>query len=121
MNEKLPIPTGYRVLVKPLPPKEQTTAGGIVIPQEVQDADAYLQPVAQVIAFGPEAFKDQKMFPSGAWCQPGDLVFINHHGGHKLEVKNSADGQTFERYKIVNDQDILALVPDPSIIRTYTN
>ena len=120
-SPNLPQPTGYRVLVKPLAPKNKTTDGGIIIPSEAQDADAYMQPVAEVISLGPDAFKDAKMFPGGAWCQPGDHVFINYRGGINVEIKEDVLDKQFSRYKLVNDQDILALVPNPGAVRTYTN
>lgn len=119
--ENLPIPTGYRVLVKPLEPKEQTTDAGIVIPGAAQEADSYMQPVAEVIALGPAAYKDTKQFPEGPWCQPGDYVLINYHEGQKVELREAPDSKKFVRYKIINDQDVRARIPDPSAVRTYTN
>ena len=73
--EKLPNPTGYRILILPFTQKS-VTKGGIHL------ADSYLEKerlgtnVGFVVSLGPDAYKDKNKFPNGAWCQERDWIIF---------------------------------------------
>lgn len=55
--DRLPQPTGWRVLVMPYQGKA-VTSGGLHIPDEVRDREALATVVAYVLKVGPLAYKD---------------------------------------------------------------
>lgn len=59
--ERLPQPTGWRVLVMPYQGASKTQ-GGIYIPDEVRDREAVATVVAYVLKVGPLAYQDPDKF-----------------------------------------------------------
>ena len=59
--ERLPQPTGWRVLVMPYQGATKTQ-GGLHIPDEVRDREAVATVVAYVLKVGPIAYKDPDKF-----------------------------------------------------------
>ena len=55
--ERLPQPTGWRVLVMPYQGKAKT-ASGLYIPDEVRERESVATVVAYVMKLGPLAYKD---------------------------------------------------------------
>jgi len=90
-------PLDDRVVVKPLE-AEETTAGGIVLPDAAQEKPQR----GEVVAVGPGRLLD-----SGERCpvgvEVGDEVLFGKYGGTEIEV----DGQEI---KILRESDILAKV-----------
>ena len=90
-------PLDDRVVVKPME-AEQTTAGGIVLPDSAQEKPQR----GQVIAVGPG-----KLLDSGERAEVsvavGDEVIYGKYGGTEIEV----DG---DDVKILRESDILAKV-----------
>ena len=68
--ERLPQPTGWRVLVMPYQGATKTQ-GGLHIPDEVRDREAVATVVAYVLKIGPLAYKDPDKFGPDAspWCE----------------------------------------------------
>jgi hypothetical protein len=65
--ERLPDPTGWRLLV--LPYKGQgKTKGGIILTDETMQERTYTTVTGLVLKVGPDAYKDEKRFPDGPWC-----------------------------------------------------
>ncbi|MGM0381267.1 MAG: co-chaperone GroES [bacterium] len=90
-------PLGNRVVVKVLEPEEETTAGGIVIPESAQDQPQQ----AEVIAVGPGKHQDGELVEPEV--DEGDTVVFGKYSGSEIEY----DGQ---EYLILNSDDILAIV-----------
>ena len=67
--EKLPNPTGWRILVMPFQVKEKSE-GGIIIAQETLDRARAAVQVGYVLKMGPLCYKDEERYPTGAWCKP---------------------------------------------------
>ena len=59
--ERLPQPTGYRMLIIPYYPSEKTK-GGVYVPDQVRDREALATVVAYVLKVGPLAYKDKDKF-----------------------------------------------------------
>lgn len=86
-------PLGDRVIVKPLP-KEETTKSGIILPDTV-NKEARME--GQLVAIG-SGEKVAKLNLS-----TGQKVVFSEYGGSEIKVEN-------EEYKILNHDDLLAVV-----------
>ena len=108
----LPQPTGYRLLVKMKEAKSRTQ-GGLHIPENVKKLEDTASIVAQVIQMGPEAYSDKDKFPKGPWCKDGDFIVMRSYSGTRVGVSGT-------EYRIINDDMVEAVVPDPEAIeRAY--
>ena len=98
MGKKLNIkPLQDRVVVKPLEEVQQTTAGGIVIPDSAKEKPQ----LGEVVAVGPgKVNEDGKHIPIGV--KVGDRVFHSKYGGTNVKVEG-------EEYIILREDDILAI------------
>lgn len=93
-------PAGHRVLVKP-DPLDTVSKGGIVLVQDKRSEKA--QDTGILVAVGPNAWKG---FDDGQpWAQTGDRVCFAQYGGTLIK-----DGG--EDYRILNDEDITAVLID---------
>ena len=66
IQNELPQPTGWRILVLPFTPKEKTK-GGIIIAQESLDKARIATNCGYVVKMGPMAYGDKEKFPTGPW------------------------------------------------------
>ena len=105
--DRLPKPTGYRMLVIPYYVPEKVN--GIIIPDKTRDRESFASVVAYVVKIGPDAYKDKDKFPSGAWCSEKDWVLMGRYAGNKFKV----DGLEL---RIINDDNIIASILDPKDI-----
>jgi chaperonin GroES len=106
--ERMPAPTGWRILILPYQGK-QKTAGGIFIPSEVQEKSNISTQVGYVLKVGPLAYKDTEKFPSGPWCAEKQWVMFARYAGSRFQI----DGG---EVRILNDDEILATILDPEDI-----
>ena len=105
VGEKLPDTRGWRILIA-LPKIDEKTEGGIVKPVEVLNYETIGSVVGLVLKVGDLAYKDEKKFPTGAWCEPGDYILMRSYSGTRISVK----GQEF---RLINDDTVEAVVEDP--------
>ena len=103
--EKLPNPTGWRILVMPFQVKEETK-GGIIIAQETLDRARAAVQVGYVLKMGPLCYKDEERYPTGAWCKPKDWVIFARYAGSRMQI----DGGEI---RMLNDDEILGTIDDP--------
>lgn len=101
-------PCGYRVMIKPRV-VEDKTKGGIILTLDNKSTKEFSAAVGQVVAMGPDAYTNVQTFPTGAWCAIGDWVMISKFAGHAFKD----DG---EEFRILNDDEIIAVVDDPQAI-----
>ncbi len=80
--------------------KDQTSAGGIIIPQERTDRDQMAYGKATLLACGGNAFQDWL----GYKPMPGDRVMISKYAG----ITREAD--PLDLIRLVNDKEILAVL-----------
>ena len=103
--EKLPNPTGWRILVMPFQVKEETK-GGIIIAQEtLYRARAAVQ-VGYVLKMGPLCYKDKERYPTGPWCAEKDWVIFARYAGSRMEIEGG-------EIRMLNDDEILGTIDDP--------
>ena len=99
---------GFRVLVKKDEVTEETTDGGIVLP----DIDRQLRRVRTntgvVVGVGDVAYKAYSDDYTGErWATVGDRVIWAEHSDKVI-----LDPDTKEIFSVVNDDDIIAVVTD---------
>lgn len=109
--ERMPDPTGWRMLILPYRGKVQTE-GGIYIPEKVLDDGQIQTVVGYVLKQGPLAYKDTEKFPEGPWCQEKDWVIFARYAGSRFRI----DGG---EVRILNDDEILATISDPEDIISF--
>jgi len=92
-------PIEYKVLVLPDEARKKT-AGGVILPDTVNEARQAAEVKATVVEVGGNAFQDFK----GTIPAPGDRVTMNKYAGIETEGK---DGN---KYRLVNDKEIAAII-----------
>ena len=106
--DRLPQPTGYRLLVIPYYPKEKTK-GGVYIPDATRDRESFATVVAYVVKMGPDAYKDADKFPTGAYCSEKEWVLMGRYAGNRFKVEGL-------ELRLINDDNIIAKILDPTDI-----
>ena len=103
--ERMPSPTGWRILVLPYRGKGKTD-GGIYLPDAVVQEQTVSTQVGYVLKVGSLAYKDKEKFPMGSWCEQGDWVMFARYSGSRFKI----DGG---EVRILNDDEILAKIQEP--------
>ena len=103
--EKLPDPTGWRILVMPFQVKEKSE-GGVIIAQETLDRARAAVQVGYVLKMGPLCYKDDDKYPTGPWCKPKDWVIFARYAGSRMGI----DGGEI---RMLNDDEVLGTIGDP--------
>jgi co-chaperonin GroES (HSP10) len=110
-NDKLPSPTGYRILIIPEAPPERSR-GGIEFAESTKQVERLASVVAYVVALGPDAYKDPVKFPEGPWCKPGDYIIFGRYAGSKITMHGD-DSESDLQLRLLNDDEVLAIVDNP--------
>ena len=109
--DRLPDPTGWRILV--LPYKGQgKTKGGIILSDETIEERGYTTVTALVLKVGPDAYRDTERFPNGPWCKKNDWIIFGRYAGSRFGIEGG-------EVRILNDDEIIAVVKDPEDILQY--
>ena len=103
--EKVPNPTGYRITLFPLKLDSKTKSGIHLTDETVQESQLTTN-ICKVLKVGPDAYKDKDKFPTGPWCKEDDWVLITRYAGSRIRI----DGGEL---RIINDDEILAVIDDP--------
>lgn len=120
-------PLGNLVLVQFRQPIAKSSAGRIIVLDEIRDTDRDNETVVKVISVGPLAFHNRdtgELWPEGAWCKPGDIVRVNKYQGNMFkrdfqreDYDEAPDGRQVT--KMVADHARFALVRDLDISAIY--
>jgi co-chaperonin GroES (HSP10) len=106
LDQQLPRPVGYRVLVA-LPEIEKTYADTSVLKTDKEMHHDYIMSImGLVVDMGAGAYQDKERFPDGAWCKEGDYVMFRANSGTRFKVAG-------KEYRLMNDDSIEAVVADP--------
>jgi co-chaperonin GroES (HSP10) len=109
--DRLPDPTGWRILV--LPYKGQgKTKGGVILTDETVQEQSYTTVTGLVLKVGPDAYKDETRFPNGPWCKKKDWIIFGRYAGSRFGIEGG-------EVRILNDDEIIAVVKDPEDILQY--
>lgn len=104
MGKKMIKPTGHRILVKVDAASLETDWGFQVVADEKLE-NAY-QIIGTLVDVGSQAWKAfGPDFTGEPWAQVGDRVMFAEYAGRTVE-----DPETGEQYKLMNDEDITAVV-----------
>jgi co-chaperonin GroES (HSP10) len=107
--KQIPDPSTYHLLCV-LPDVEEEYESGLVKAGQTIHYEELLSPVLFVVKMGPDAFKDEKRFPSGASCKVGDFVLVRANTGTRLKIHG-------KEFRIINDDSVEAVVQDPRGIK----
>nr|ASN63405.1 co-chaperonin GroES [uncultured virus] len=110
--DRLPSPTGYRLLVLPYAgPKK--TKGGLYLADTTQDTIQMTTVCAYVLKVGDQAYKDESKFPNGPWCEKGDWIIFGRYAGSRFKIEGG-------EVRILNDDEIIAKINNPEdILHAY--
>ena len=109
--DRLPQPTGWRILVMPYKGKTKTE-GGVILPDQVREREALATVVAYVMKLGPLAYQDPNKFGDSPepWCSEGQWVCIGRYAGSRFKI----DGG---EVRIINDDEVIATILEPDDIQ----
>nr|ASN63428.1 co-chaperonin GroES [uncultured virus] len=106
-GDKLPKPTGWRMIVLPFKMPEKSK-GGLYFGQETLEKQQVASTCGLVLAQGPYCY-DKEKFPEGPWCKVGDWVIFARYAGSRIQI----DGG---EVRILNDDEVLATIQNPEDI-----
>ena len=111
-SEKLPKPTGWRIIVLPFKMDEKTQ-GGVLITESALERQQVASQCGLVLAMGPQCYQDKERYPTGPWCKVNDWVVFARYAGSRIQIEGG-------EIRLLNDDEILATVKDPkSLIHAY--
>lgn len=102
---QVPDPATFHVLCM-LPQAEEEYEGGLLKSSQTMMHEELLSPVLFVTKLGPDAFKDEKRFPSGPSCKVGDFIITRPNTGTRMKIHGT-------EWRLINDDSIQAVVQDP--------
>jgi co-chaperonin GroES (HSP10) len=103
--KQVPEPVTYHLLCV-LPDVDEEYESGLVKAGQTMHYEELLSPVLFVVKMGPDAFKDEKRFPSGASCKVGDFVLVRPNTGTRIKIHG-------KEFRVINDDSVEAVVQDP--------
>lgn len=103
--KQVPDPCTYHILCM-LPEVKNAYDSGILKADKTVMYEELLSPVLYVAKIGPDAFKDEKRFPSGPSCKEGDFVIVRPNSGTRMKIHGT-------EWRIINDDSVEAVVEDP--------
>jgi co-chaperonin GroES (HSP10) len=103
--KQLPEPATYHLLCA-LPEIDREYESGIVKAGQTLHFEEVMSPVLFVMKMGPDAFKDEKRFPSGPSCKVGDFVLVRPNTGTRVKIHG-------REFRIINDDSVEGVVQDP--------
>jgi co-chaperonin GroES (HSP10) len=112
MEQQIPKPVGYRVLIA-LPTIEDKYDSGLIKSDRTLHEEKILSTMGIVLDMGAEAYSDKERFPNGPWCKVGDFVMFRPNSGTRFKVNG-------QELRLLNDDSIEAVVPDPKGVTRAT-
>ena len=108
IKDRLPQPTGWRILVLPYQGTGKTK-GGVLLPDETVEMHQVATVCGYVLRMGPDAYKDKDKFSEGPWCKEKDWVIFGRYAGSRLKIEGG-------EIRLLNDDEILAKISNPEDI-----
>jgi co-chaperonin GroES (HSP10) len=104
--KQLPQPSTYHILCALPEIEKEYGESGLIKANQTMHFEELLSPVLFVAKIGPDAFKDEKRFPSGASCKVGDFVLVRPNSGTRMKIHGT-------EWRLINDDSVEAVVEDP--------
>lgn len=102
---QIPDPSTYHLLCM-LPEAKEEYEGGLIKASQTMHYEELLSPVLFVAKMGPDAFKDEKRFPSGPSCKVGDFIIVRPNTGTRMKIHGT-------EWRLINDDSVEAVIQDP--------
>ena len=109
--ERMPEPSGWRLLVLPYKGKG-VTDGGIQLLESTMDKENLSTSVCYVLKVGPLAYQDESKFNGIPWCKKGDWVLIGRYSGARFQLEENHE------VRIINDDEVIGTILDPNDIKS---
>lgn len=103
---QLPEPKGWMLLAAVIDVPETFEGSSIIRAEATRKSDEMTSPVLFVMKVGPEAYKDEKKFPSGPRCKEGDFILTRPYAGTRVKIHG-------KEFRLLNDDQVEATVQDP--------
>jgi co-chaperonin GroES (HSP10) len=110
--DRMPTPTGWRMLVLPYAGQAQTK-GGIALTKETMDREALATVVAYVVKMGPLCYNDTTKYGEKPWCAEKQWVLIGRYSGARFKLEDGAE------VRIINDDEVIGTILDPDDIVSF--
>ena len=104
--KQLPEPKGWMILAAVIDTPETFEGSTIIKVEKTRQTDEMTSPVLFVMKVGPEAYKDETKFPSGARCKEGDFILTRPYAGTRVKIHG-------KEFRLLNDDQVEATVEDP--------
>ena len=104
--KQVPDPSTYHLLCVLPEIEEEYGDTGLVKAGQTMHYEELLSPVLFVVKMGPDAYKDEKRFPSGPSCKVGDFVLVRPNTGTRIKIHG-------KEFRIINDDSVEAVIQDP--------
>ena len=103
--ERLPTPTGYRMLILPYAgPKK--TKGGILLSDTTQETIQMTTVCGLILKMGNLCYRDKEKFPLGSWCKLNDWVIFSRYAGSRFKIEGG-------EVRVLNDDEIISTIKNP--------
>lgn len=103
--KQVPDPATFYLLCV-LPEIDEEYENGFIKASQTMHYEELLSPVLFVVKIGPDAYKDEKRFPSGPSCKAGDFVLVRPNSGTRIKIHG-------KEFRLINDDSVEAVVQDP--------
>lgn len=103
---QLPEPKGWMILAAVIDVPETFEGSSIIRAEATRKSDEMTSPVLYVMQLGPEAYLDEKKFPSGPRCKEGDFILTRPYAGTRVKIHG-------KEFRLLNDDQVEATVQDP--------
>jgi co-chaperonin GroES (HSP10) len=104
--KQVPDPVTFHLLCVLPDVDEEYGESGLVKSAQSMHFEEILSPVLFVVKLGPDAYKDEKRFPSGPSCKQGDFVLVRPNTGTRIKIHG-------KEFRLINDDSVEAVVQDP--------
>lgn len=108
--DKLPIPTGWRILIVPYS-HPRYSKGGIRLPDSTVKTEELAATVGYVISMGPDAYQDPVKFSEGPWCKVGDYILFGRYAGARIMMEGEKDDHL--PLRLIDDDNVIAVINNP--------
>ena len=107
-SQKLPQPTGWRILILPFK-MSQKTKGGVILGESTLEKQQVASQVGLVMAMGSQCYKDKERYPEGPWCKEKDWIMFARYAGSRIKIEGG-------EMRLLNDDEVLATIDSPEDI-----
>ena len=104
--KQIPEPSTYHLLCVLPDIDENYGESGLVKAGSTMHFEELLSPVLFVVKVGPDAYRDEKRFPSGPSCKVGDFILVRPNTGTRIRIQG-------KDFRLFNDDSVEAVIQDP--------